>query len=443
MLNAIADAEEDPDDMDPGLSQTRRELKTILRNAVASTRPRNTPFLEMMRRDQMDILAESNDECCSETGNENNAVSTNASTHSRKRKSVLLDLDSEDELSTVETEARSSKKYDHLTSRNKTKMARVSRNRERALSDCESALSDSRNFDQLSEEPREGANKLEVDESDASESELGTAVLSDLIEDQWNGREETEVLPSFSSSKSCSPESSGSLNPVYHDEEEDPFQGDDAETRYQLLPPRNKNTSWKSNTSSDPHRRDSLLKNSGVNSRSSLAFVDPVTGSARQEGRTCDSPALISENEYLEGAAAANGWLIDDMPNKAGKRKRSSDIRNMLGSSSGPNTQRKFPQVSSSRNYVSKKKSSSLRQSSLGDLVVCSRPPSDDEALGSVSTTESSISNGLPCAGNKAMETSAPMRLRVKVKDRVFLIPCPCANGEDKTVQWLAEQVNV
>ena len=35
----------------------------------------------------------------------------------------------------------------------------------------------------------------------------------------------------------------------------------------------------------------------------------------------------------------------------------------------------------------------------------------------------------------------APMRLRVKVEDEIFLIPCPIVPGERKTVQWIAEQV--
>ena len=34
-----------------------------------------------------------------------------------------------------------------------------------------------------------------------------------------------------------------------------------------------------------------------------------------------------------------------------------------------------------------------------------------------------------------------PMRLRVKVEDKIFLIPCPIVPGERKTVQWIAEQV--
>ena len=60
---------------------------------------------------------------------------------------------------------------------------------------------------------------------------------------------------------------------------------------------------------------------------------------------------------------------------------------------------------------------------------------------GRLSPSEPERTSSLTSGHGATTIPEAPMRLRVKVEDEIFLIPCPIVPGERKTVQWIAEQV--
>ena len=175
----------------------------------------------------------------------------------------------------------------------------------------------------------------------------------------------------------------------------------------------------------------------------SITYVNPVTGNTQEDCEISESqPALIPENEYI----ATDDWLINDLPKPTGKR-NSASSRNISTFSSTPSSSRmrttsnasppgtqstQVVGISKGRRTTPNGGKNRLRQSHLtlvsGRSSLCSSPNEAEPA-----TTASS--------SGVATMAEAPMRLRVQVEDKKFLIPCPSIPGERKTVQWLAEQV--
>ena len=471
MLTAIAEDEEDlddPDDRDTDLSQIRQELKKILRNATISkkTPSRHLPTRTVVRY-LLDTQDESDEEPCTSTYSENSEVLPNPSVLSRKRKSALIDLDSDDEVNnTTSRRPEISKKHDGPTIGNKTKVARLARNREPAN------LSDSGSLSGLSGDgPRA---PMGVYDNDVTDSQLTVEITSDLSEEQYDTSQQVQGSSEPFSQEGQSDDFDS--QPLY-EEQEHSLPADAVESRLHLWPSRSKPS--KTTRPVLGNQRNSSLQNGVTNSGISMTFVDPLTGNSDQEFRASDSPALIPENEYVEGVAASHGWLIDDLPKKGGKRKRSSDIRSMLGSSEsrkkvpqgspswgsssrgssrgsssgGSSSQGFSSRGSSSRGPSSTRRTNSsagsgLRQSRLSNHVVSGRSlldgsedPWSDEAPDCIEPALSAVRT--PRARNVVSDIPAPMRLRVKVKDKMFLIPCPVTSGDKKTVQWLAEQVGI
>ncbi len=223
------------------------------------------------------------------------------------------------------------------------------------------------------------------------------------------------------------------------------------------IPGKNNNMIFGSSTSSSSSKTipRTVSRTANTISKSSTTYVDAVTGGTQGDSQVCESqPALIPENEYL--STATDAWLIDDMPKKSGKRKRSGSILSMLSNSqsSRDNSVNFLPKLTSSSHAVGSNSATTRRVlstqkghgiSTVGNRnrfkqsrlnVVSGRSSPDDfwdDSPPEPATTSSS--SGVATLPN------APMRLRVKVKEKMFLIPCPSVPGERKTVKWLAEQV--
>lgn len=182
-------------------------------------------------------------------------------------------------------------------------------------------------------------------------------------------------------------------------------------------------------------------------------YVDPVTGVS----------GLLPERTAA--------WLVDDVGPKPTKRKRPAKQTKLTSGStvqrrstaamprpglnhkkSKPTTiSRRSPGLSLSRPKqaklpVSKEPRTSQTAFSSHSMVNNASTPvtarSDVNITNVTTGTPRTYSPHIASRPSLLQAGTPPMRLRVRVQDKVFLIPCPRSNQqESKTIGWLAEQV--
>lgn len=168
--------------------------------------------------------------------------------------------------------------------------------------------------------------------------------------------------------------------------------------------------------------------------------------------RNSEVPSLVTEKTAQ--------WLIDDIGYRNAKRKRPTKQTKLTGSVvskkrfSGPVKHR--VQSNQSKSKFSRPKQTTLNISkeprtetsalieldsamSVMSTPVNARHKITSEVATGTSRNTSHEINTMP---NVTSGGTPPMRLRVRVQDKVFLIPCPKNNAqESKNIGWLAEQV--
>ena len=452
--------DDDDDDNDPEEAEVREQLTRILRSATNSRK--TSPATALRRRDKLDFSDDSDVESLQDFS-ETSIVPRRTEDISRKRKSSLLDLDSDEE-----NIPRNS------IDLSKAKSAKVSKN-SALWSDDESQ---SRYGGKVLESPDkrietsgQGIFRDDSDHSETSGESMSQWHVNELdsdpvdiphspqpsISDYSDALDIPQVL--YNAPKAC--------HAVTKDRQKT-FQ-----SRLSLNKSnRSSSSSWKSNTtvstfdlgtlstiskankavpgnnssvksSTTVPRTVSMTSNTVSKSANSTAYVDPVTGGTPKQLLVSKSqPALIPET--------ADGWLIDDIPKRSGKRKRSGNILNMLSGSESSRDNLCMRSSSASSHTVNRQSDTSRRVSSTqgghgsssrnrlrqSRLIVNSGRSSPNDFLDDTTPEPAT----LPFSSVAASVPEAPMRLRVEVKDKVFLIPCPNVSREKKTVKWLAEQ---
>ena len=190
-----------------------------------------------------------------------------------------------------------------------------------------------------------------------------------------------------------------------------------------------------------------LIDENRVNASNS-SYIDPVTGVRTSSYSAEHVPSLVTEKTAE--------WLVDDVGPRTAKRKRPAKQTKLPGSTE----QRKRAPTSVrpvSRLNLSKSKPSRPKQTT---LVVSKEPRTHQSAISAPDSSVNVISTPVIVrqdvvstapAGTSRINTpnsqhnvapggTPPMRLRVRVQDRLFLIPCP--RQESKNIGWLAEQVD-
>ena len=178
------------------------------------------------------------------------------------------------------------------------------------------------------------------------------------------------------------------------------------------------------------------------------SYIDPVTGVRTSSYSTERVPSLVTEKTAE--------WLVDDVGPRTAKRKRPAKQTKFPGSTEqrkrAPTTVRPVSRLNLSKSKTSRPKQMTLvvskepraRQSSVSapdsSVNVISTPVIVGRDV--VSTAPAGISriNTPNAQHNIAPGGTPPMRLRVQVQDKLFLIPCP--RQESKNIGWLAEQVD-
>nr|XP_006824749.1 PREDICTED: tonsoku-like protein-like [Saccoglossus kowalevskii] len=174
------------------------------------------------------------------------------------------------------------------------------------------------------------------------------------------------------------------------------------------------------------------------------------TSSQRPQQRTStqQTPALVPEENYI-----ADDWLIDDVAHRPAKRKRFGieSAFKTLGSSQDRTTSGNRPKNSLTvGNRLSvKHKAKRSKQMKLTNMAVSttrrahndvSPSPSDDNDDVIIESQSNDRLPEMPHTVSNNTVTNpvgAPMRVRVKVQDKTFLIPVP---SRDKAISWLTEQ---
>ena len=408
------DVNENDDDLDVEVAEVREELARILRNAMKPAKRQSDKDSELRRRDKIELSDDSDGGLSQDFAK---VISIKPGEISRKRKNAVLESDEENT-------PRNSMNFNG----NKSKVAKVSEN-----VDSDSLLDDDSQdrYDRKIVESQGTAisktrGVLVEDSDESSRDSVGDQGIlqgkSQDSEDRLDSDPKNNQWPPFSELDIDSEHPSLSLEPSHTNTSiSKPVLGNTTSRTSESLSRKNKNTS-------------------------SITYVDPVTGNTQNDSRISESqPALIPENEYI--LTTTDDWLINDIPKTTGKRKRCGNILSMLcdsGSSCNTSSSSRVRTVSNvsstgtqstrvvetSRGHRTNNGAKNrLRQSRL--TVVNGRSsPSEPEPV-----TTSSLASG----GTSISE--APMRLRVKVEDKIFLIPCPIVPGERKTVRWLAEQV--
>ena len=200
------------------------------------------------------------------------------------------------------------------------------------------------------------------------------------------------------------------------------------------------------------------------------SYVDTVTGVRTSSDSSGQVPSLLFEK--------TTAWLVDDVGPRPSKRKRPAKQTKLTG---GSVEQKKRGSTASiprpALNHMKSKASATSRpipglsltksktsQQKQVRLAVSKEPRTHQTAFSVPNSTVNIVSTpvtGRPnvvstvTAGNSKTNTpetyaqpnvalggTPPMRLRVRVQDKVFLIPCPRSNlQESKNIGWLAEQV--
>ena len=460
--NQQDDEDDESDDDDPEVAEVREKLTRILRNATNSGK--SQPSTTLRRRDKLELSDESDVES-SQDLSEVRHVFRKTEEISRKRKSVILDSDSDEE-----NTPGNSQNFN----RNIAKPAKVSKNSKSWSNDESQNRCDGRDDSDHIETSRDNMDGPEV-LRDNSQNEDVIGLDSDPIDpcspqpplSDYSDPLDIPQVPFHtpkprqkmlqlrsSSSKNDTSSSSSSRNTTIS--RSGRISNTTSRTN-NAIPGKNNNMIFGSSTSSSSTKTipRTVSRTANTISRISTTYVDPVTGGTQEDSQVSErQPALIPENEYL--STATDAWLIDDMPKKSGKRKRSGSILSMLSNSqsSRDNSLNFLPKLTSSSHAVGSNSATTRRglstqkghgistggnrnrfkQSRLNVVSGRSWPDDfwDDSPPEPATTSSSSGVATLP---------NAPMRLRVKVKEKMFLIPCPSVPGERKTVKWLAEQV--
>lgn len=185
-------------------------------------------------------------------------------------------------------------------------------------------------------------------------------------------------------------------------------------------------------------------------------------------------PALIPETNRNAGS----DWLVDDLAPRTFKRRRQSKLTATFQRTSTAGQRSRGKRNLSSggqRNKTPRTHSRTMssatqpRQSRLQvDREVITPRTNPGNVLSSRTTHQESVQHSFATANvtTSSLQTSCfsarpgpssggtssvagpssgtpPMRVRVRVQGKTFLVPCPrLQNGEGKTIGWLAEQVN-
>lgn len=193
-------------------------------------------------------------------------------------------------------------------------------------------------------------------------------------------------------------------------------------------------------------------------SNTSLTFVDSVTGEITAPSRS--NKSLIMEGDpSCKGCCGEDNWLVDDMPHKSSKRKRTAKQMTLTGRTA--ETTKRTSNRTKSRSLSShRQKQTGNRQALLRKTNFDASPMIDIfdnnevESESSIApTVQSQFQTGVQITSRQnpvaeVAQTVAPvfgpppMRLQVKIQDKAYLIPCPLGSErESKTVAWLADQV--
>uniref|UniRef100_UPI00398EBFCD tonsoku-like protein isoform X2 n=1 Tax=Pristiophorus japonicus TaxID=55135 RepID=UPI00398EBFCD len=162
--------------------------------------------------------------------------------------------------------------------------------------------------------------------------------------------------------------------------------------------------------------------------------------------------ALIPDGEYVE-----EDWLEDDLGN--GRPKKRPREQWWAGSASGPGEPGHSSEdevgvgpallpAPSGRLALQKKRSRQMRMTQIVDRAVVGRTRNNVGSGRNVPNTSDSASTSPPhslSAVHQFAPTVHPavpssIRVRVRIQDKVFLIPIPHSDSEVRTVSWLAEQ---
>jgi hypothetical protein len=201
---------------------------------------------------------------------------------------------------------------------------------------------------------------------------------------------------------------------------------------------------------------------------SSLSYVDFISGKRANANGTRDTtPALISESDLgstnVTSTIDVCDWLIDDMPERPPKRRRTNKQAtlgtSMALSRRGPSTYTsKTPRnnsVSSSARRISRPKQARLEvrrtpsPTFLSSSQISTQSHHGDDSSANAPFQSHSSGPSLQLDTTVRQTSGAntaggvpPMRVRVQVQGKTFLIPCPeKSDQERKTIAWLAEQV--
>lgn len=182
--------------------------------------------------------------------------------------------------------------------------------------------------------------------------------------------------------------------------------------------------------------------------------VDPVPGSRSSSHLSDQVPSLVTRKTA--------DWLVDDIGPRTAKRKRPAKQAKLPGSlqrrkriNSATTTRpkhllslsasQKMSHAKQSTLAVSKETRTSQNSIRVPDSSVNASTPvsSGPDVVSSVPRANSRLNIPTSPRPIVAPGGTPPMRLRVRVQDKVFLIPCPQSNTQEaKNIGWLAEQVS-
>lgn len=187
----------------------------------------------------------------------------------------------------------------------------------------------------------------------------------------------------------------------------------------------------------------------------STAFVDPITGIKRSSHLIDQVPSLISQKTA--------DWLVDDVGPQTAKRKRPP--KQVKLPRSMQQTKRISATTTRPKHRLNLSKSQKLPRPKQSTLVVSKETRTPQNSSCAANSSVSNVStpvfsradvvstapgvnsrSNIPTTSPRhivAPGGTPPMRLRVRVQDKVFLIPCPQGNAQEaKCIGWLAEQVS-
>lgn len=217
------------------------------------------------------------------------------------------------------------------------------------------------------------------------------------------------------------------------------YDGNDGDSTYSSMDEGNNGVDW--------NDQDSVIMGATV--------VDPVVETGSNGHLSGRVPSLVTQKTA--------DWLVDDMGPRTVKRKRPAKQAKLPGSLQrrkrinsatitrpkhglSPSASQNMPRTKQSTLAVSKEvrtyqNSIHVRDSSVS---VSTSVPSRTDVVSTVSEANSRLNVSTTTPRRiVAPGGTPPMRLRVRVQDKVFLIPCPQGSAQEaKNIGWLAEQAS-